>query len=334
MYLGQITGEIEMGGYRLNGFHSCEIKQSVHQIVQAAKIEIPASAIMRNNDKKEAVQVADKIKEGDPITIAFGYDYKNAIQFTGYIRRIDKSIPVVLECEDAVYLFRKTNIKKTFNSSLKEVLNFLVSEVNKVFNAGLSVVENVPVVEVKNFVVNDQSALWALQQLKDWYPMFSIRLKGNRLHAGLLYNANVEKIVKYAINGPANNTINVSELKYNTVTQTVKVIWEITKPDGTIEKKQFGDSNGELVVKKKINGIVDNETLRKMADSEITQRTYIGFKGSFETFLIPEAQPDMIAHIDDPQFNRNGNYYIGTVTKKCDTAGGIRQQLDIDFKLR
>lgn len=333
MYLGQMTGEVKMGGYTLKGFHAVEIKKSVHQLIQTAKLTIPASAIMRNNGKKSRVHVAEKIKDGDPISVSFGYNYKNKTEFTGYIRKIDKKIPVVLEIEDAIYLFRKVNIKKTFNSSLKEVLNFLVAEVNKA-GAGIVLGDNIPTITVKNFIVKDKTALWALQQLKDWYPMLSIRLIGNKLHCGMLYSAKADTKVKYAINGPQCNVVSVDQLQYNTETQTVKVVWEIKKPNGKIEKKEFGDNNAELVITRKYPGSVNDSILEAASKVEMERATYQGFKGSLVAFLFPEIEPDTIIEIIDPQFGRHGNYYIGTVVTTFDTNGGGRRKPEIDFKLR
>lgn len=335
MYLGQMTGEVKLGGYTLNGFHGVDIKKSIHQIVQTCKLVLPASVLMRNNDKMERVKLADKIKEGDAVSVAFGYDYKNKTEFTGYIKSIDRKIPVEVECEDAMYLFRKTNIKKTFNADIKQVLSNICDEVKKAHGLQLKLYSKIPAIQVQNFIVSDKTALWALQQLIDWYPMLSIRLVNDTLYCGLVYSTeDVSAKVNYAISGGNNNTVSTDELKYNTEIKTAKVVWEITKEDGKVEKKQFGDSNGEIVINKKIAGKVSDDVLKKMAENEMTQQTYIGFKGSFTTFLMPCCEPGMIANIDDPQFGRKGNYYIGTVTTTFDTTGGGRRKLEIDIKLK
>ncbi|MBK7097908.1 MAG: hypothetical protein IPH58_05595 [Sphingobacteriales bacterium] len=334
MYLGTMTGEVKMGSYRLKGFHSCEIKKSVHQIIQTAVVEIPASALMHNNDKKERINVADKIKEGDAISISFGYDYKNNNEFAGFIRKIDKKIPITLTCEDAMSLFRKVSIKKTYNCSLKEVLDNLADEVNKAKNAGITVDNEVPDIPVPNFIVDNKSALWVLQQLKDWYPMISIRLNGNRLLCRMLYSAKADHKVKYAINGPRCNTVDVGQLEYITEIKSVKVVLEMTKANGKVVKMEYGDSNAEEVVTRQVKKEMSADVLKQIADCEMIKHSYTGFKGSFTTMLTPYIELDTVASIEDPQFGRNGNVYIGTVVTSFSTTGGGRRNVEIDFKLR
>lgn len=331
-----MTGTVELAGkYVLAGFHSVEIKKSVHQIVQTASLVLPASVVMHNADKKVRTKVTEHIKEGDTVQISFGYNNSNETEFKGYIKRIDRKIPVEIECEDAMYLFRRTNIKQSFSADIKQVLSNLISEVNKAHGVNLKLSGKVPAIKVANFIVKDKTALWAMQQLIDWYPMLSIRLDGDTLLCNLVYSTDdISQHVKYAINGPHCNVISADELKYETERQTAKVVWEITKPDGRIEKKQFGDSNGEIVINKKVAGQVSDEVLRQMAEHEMTAKNYVGFKGSFTTFLFPRSAPGIIASIDDPQFKRSGNYYIGTVITTFDTSGGGRRKLEIDFKLR
>lgn len=339
MYLGQMTCSVDLDKYTLKGFKSVEIKKSVHQIAQTAKLIVPTSVVIRNHDMASRIVLADKIKEGDKINIALGYDGKNNTEFTGFIKTINYKMPLEIECEDEMYLFRNTPLKAVFhNMDIRDVLAKICSEVSKKWSVPFSFFDKMPSITVKNFIANGQSAMWALQQLKDWYPMLGIFLtdiNGQQiLYCGLLYQDLGKPRVKYGLSGSINNTVSIQELKYQTTTKTVKVIWEVRQPDGTIVKKEFGDSGAELVLKKKISGNVSDDVLRAMSQQEMTQKNYVGYTGKFTTFLYPQCDFGTIGNLNDPQFpDRQGNYFIGTVTTKFDTSSGGRREPEIDFKL-
>jgi len=338
MYLGQITGELTIGRYKVKGFHSAEIKHSIHQVIQTAKVVLPLSFVQKNNDKMVPVKLVDKIKEGDKVAVSFGYDNKNKTEFTGYVRDINWAVPVELFLEDELYIWRRTFYSGTFNLNLKGVLNDLADVVKERWGIEYKVYSEVPEIKVQNLVANNKSALWVLQQLIEWYPMLSIRLVdfgGEKyLYCNLKYKSPKTMKVNYAMNGSKCNTASVSELKYNIDRKTVKVIWSITKKDGTIIKKTFGDSAADIIINKKISTEISDDLLQKITDQEMTLKNYAGLRGSFTTFMEPFVEPGVIANMDDPQFHRNGNYYIGTVTTTVDTDNGIKRKLEIDFKLK
>lgn len=101
MYLGALSCKVDFAGkYTIRGINELEVKKSVHSIVNTAKLTLPLSYIMRNKDIKERVKLIDKIKEGDTINIAIGYDGNNKQCFNGYVKRINPKQPLELELED------------------------------------------------------------------------------------------------------------------------------------------------------------------------------------------------------------------------------------------
>lgn len=321
--------------YTLRGVNAIEIKKSVHQIVQTAKVVLPLSLVMRNNELLERISLIDKIKEGDKISLAFGYKGNNLKEFTGYIRNINYKQPVELECEDDMYLFRKTMVQLSFkSSSLTDVLKALIEAVYKAKGVRFKLVDNLPQVTITNLVINNQTALWALQSILDRYPLLSIYLvqeKGvQKLYCGLLYGKNTGT-VKYGLN---RNTVSVDDLKYKKDTTPTKVILETTDAHGKIVKQVFGDVHADNVVKKKLPGVVSESLKKAFAQQAIQQQTYEGYRGNFKTFLKPYMEPGMAAAISDSQFvGREGNYYVGTVTTTFSVSDGGRRQIDIEFKM-
>lgn len=331
MYVKQ-TCNIELAGkYRLRGLHSCEIKKSVHQIVQSTKIELPLSVLFQNNELLERVKLTDKIKEGDSIKIDLGYDGKNRTEFTGYIKKINTKIPLVLECEDEMYLFRKVYFTKNFKkATLKEVLQFIIQKVFNETGLSLELYKNMPQLTVTNFMLNNCNGIEALQGLADTYPMLSsflIDVEGKKvLYCGLIYGFKKAEI-KYKLNA---NTISNDELKYDEKDQAkhrVKIV--NFKPDGTKEEFTYGDKK-DTEVTFTYNSSHSHAELKLLADAELLKRV-TGYRGIIETFLIPNVEPGNIAKIDDGQFNRTGTGYIGTVTTTF--GSGARRKPEIDISL-
>lgn len=331
MYVRQ-TCNIEIAGkYRLRGLHACEITNSVHQIVQNAKIELPLSVVYRNNQLLERIKLIDKIKEGDSITIDLGYNGKNRREFTGFIKRINTKMPLELELEDEMYLFRKCIYKKNFKkSSVKEIIQFLIDGLYNQTGLRLEIYKNMPELTVTNFIIDNANGIEVLQGLTDTYGVFNSYLTtidGKKtLYCGLLYGL-LKNRVKYKIN---RNTISTSDLKYDQKDQAKHRVRIVNiKPDGTKEEFSYGDKKDQEITMY-FSGSHSEAELKQLADVEL-QKKVTGYRGGFETFLIPNVEPGCIADISDHQFNRTGTGYIGTVTTKF--GSGARRNPEIDISL-
>jgi hypothetical protein len=240
MYLGQMTCLITLADrYKLRGVSSIEIKKSVHQIIQTAKVQLPLSVLLRNNDLLERIKLTDKIKEGDKISLAFGYDGDNKTEFTGYIKRINPKQPLELECEDEMYLLRKVNMKKSFKKNdVRDVLQFVVDSVYHEFGIRFKLYNNIPKVTVTNFLINGANGISVLQELGDKYFLASYltEIKGEKvLYCGLTYGLQ-KSSVKHVLN---RNTISIDDLKFQTNDQTYKIEISHQLQNGQVKKYEF-----------------------------------------------------------------------------------------------
>lgn len=331
MYLRQ-TCNIEIAGkYRLRGLHAVEIKKSIHQIIQQAKLELPLSVLFRNNKMLERIKLIDKIKEGDSISIDLGYDGKNRREFTGFIKRINPKMPVEIEIEDELYLLRDVYYKKNFKkNSIKDVLQFLINGLADAKGLKLELYDKMPELTVKNFMINNANGIEVLQGLMDTYPVFKCFLttiNGKKtLYCGLAYGM-INNRVKYELN---RNTISVDDLNYNQTAQEkhrVKIV--NFKTDGTKEEFSYGDKNASEVTFT-FNSSLSHEELKLLADAQL-QKKITGYRGALETFLIPNIEPCDIAVIEDKQYGRNGSGYVGTVVTTM--GSGARRKPEIEISL-
>ncbi|HNP24615.1 MAG TPA: hypothetical protein PKM63_21920 [Panacibacter sp.] len=334
MYLGQLKAKVTIADkYVLNGVHSCEIKRSVHQIVQTAKIELPLSVVMQNYDLRKQINLSGLIKEGDSIKIEAGYDNVTRLEFEGYIKRINYTIPLSIECEDELYLFRKMNFKKSFNDApLKDIIQYIIDELKKQMGLQLEVYKGMPEFPFKNFLMKNGNGIDVLQELKDKYGLNSylISVDGVKtLYVGLMYGYKTTN-VKYVFN---RNTIATSDLKYNGFeNRRYKATIKNFNPDGTTTTLETGDKDGEQTNVYWFGSHTIDE-LRHFAEAQIQMFGMPGYKGSIDTFLTPYVEPGMIANLSDPQFpDRDGNHYVGTVTTTIGSGGG-RRKPEVDFKV-
>jgi hypothetical protein len=331
MYLRQ-TCNIEIAGkYRLRGLHGIEIKKSIHQIIQSAKLELPLSVLKRNNKMLERIRLIDTIKEGDKIKIDLGYNGNNKTEFEGYIKHINTKQPLELEIEDDLYLLRKIILKKSFKSaSVKDVLNYILKELFDKYGERIELYDKMPELTVKNFVMDSCTGIQALQSLVDVYPIFNSYLTtidGKKiLYCGLLYGLQRNR-VKLDLN---RNTLPPDDLKYDVKelqTYYLKIV--NINPDGTKDEYNFGDKKDPEQTFY-FNGTHTKEQLKQLADAQLQQQV-TGYRGGIETFLIPNTQPGDIALITDQQYSREGRGYIGTVTTTF--GSGARRKNEIDISI-
>ncbi len=332
MYVRQSCNIDIAGKYRLRGLHGVEIKKSIHQIIQTARLQLPLSVLKRNNELLERIKLIDTIKTGDKITIDLGYNDNNKREFEGYISRINQKQPLELELEDELYLLRKIYFKKSFKkNSVKDILNYLLSGFFDATGIRVELYANMPELTVTNFVIDNANGVQVLQQLVDVYPIFNSYLTtidGKKiLYCGLQYGLQKNR-TKFELN---RNTVSVDDLKYD-VSEVQQYFVKVVniKPDGTKEEFSFGNKKDQERTMY-YSGDHSQAQLKQLATEEL-QKQVTGYRGGFETFLVPAAQPGDIALLTDKQYGREGRGYIGTVTTTFGT-GGARRKNEIDISL-
>jgi len=91
----KLSYHITIGKYTVAAVDSVTIKKSVEQLVDTAIIVLPGTNI------NKAIEVEDKISEGDDVLIQLGYDDNLVTEFTGYVNTIQTDDGTIkIECED------------------------------------------------------------------------------------------------------------------------------------------------------------------------------------------------------------------------------------------
>jgi hypothetical protein len=324
--------DIRIGEFRFSRANAVTIRKSTSSIGATAVIKMPVSAVIENKGERTGlVEVQHTIKVGDPVSITLGYHTKDrdfeAEEFKGYVRRINPTIPLEVECEDNNFLLRKKNINKSWKSTtLKDVLKEIVS------GTGISLINDLPDIALSPFYLRNTDGAFALQKLADEYGLTIYFLNDGALYAGLAYtrNAGEETLI---INGDEVNVVDADDLKFRKAEDVKLKIKAISfRGDNSKIETELGDEDGTLRTLNFYN--IDNMAeLKEMARQEIDKYKFDGYEGSVECFLIPFIYPGYKVNLTDETFpDRAGSYFVES-TKVTAGDNGIRREIEISIKL-
>ncbi len=304
--------KIQVGSYRIGLLDSVSIKKSVETLADEATITLPGTYI------NHAINIEDKIKEGDEVTIELGYNGSLQTEFKGYLKgvRTDDS-SIVLECEDSIYLFRKDVPNKEYKSiTVKSLLQKIVQQVDASFMVSCDYEFT-----YDKFVVKDATAWDVLKKVQDECKA-NIYFDEKTLHVHPQYSeiANSQPVIyDFAIN------VEKSSLKYRRADERkYQISVEGVKPDGSRIETTIGKPGGEKR-SVKIYGVTDMASLKKRAEEELLLVVYSGFEGNFTGWLIPYCAPSYKISLRDAEYpNKNGDYYVLATEVKFSSSGGER----------
>jgi hypothetical protein len=317
-----IRYKITIGKYALRLVDSVTITKSVENLADTAVIVAPGAYI------NKSLQLEGKVKEGDPVEIRLGYDDDNPpLEFKGYLSSIATDDSAVrLECEDALYLFKKPlKDVEHKNIGVKALLQKLVDEVNAANKkdgaaTGYTVKCDYEFTWEK-FVLYRATAFDVLKKVQD-ETKANIYFSGDVLHVHPQYSepAGSGKPVVYDV---ARN-IEKSSLKYVPLkNKKIEVEVTATLPDGKQKKVSYGVTGG---TKKAVAlGSADEASMKSRAEQEYNLFAYDGYEGSFTGWLVPYVEPGYRATLRDRDYpEKEGTYYVVAVETKLSSAGGER----------
>src|SRR5205085_9261865 len=120
-----MTCDIKIGNFKPFKPNSIKWIRKIDNYSDSATIKVPAICrVKKSGDVYENIQTGLQIKEGMKVEITAGYDDNNKTRFKGFVRRVNFSIPLEIECEGYSYQLRMI---KDFSKSYKvtTVLNIL-----------------------------------------------------------------------------------------------------------------------------------------------------------------------------------------------------------------
>ena len=309
--------DIQVGSYRLGMLDKVEIHKSVEQLADTAVITLPGAQY--NN----ALQVEDKLKCGDGVTIRFGYKETGMeLEFEGWLQRISTDGGNLrLHCEDALFLFRKELPNEVLkNVTLEALLKKVISgcgisvELSCSYSWTYSkfVIENATGYDVLKKVQEESGADIYLDDKLHVHPPGEIVGK--------------ERYYDLAVN------VEKEDLTYRRAEdKKVKVVVKALLPDGTVREIEAGSTGGDKIEIKCPTS--DEASMKARGDLEVKRRTFDGYEGSITGWLIPMCKPaDSVTLKDKDYPYKDGTYFVTSVTTEFSKEGGSRK-IDLGFRL-
>ena len=285
--------------YKVMAVDSINIKKDINNLADTATITLPQFVINKQYN------ITDIIQEGDAISISLGYEETGIEkEFVGFINKIqDKSNLWQIECEDAIFLFKKELENKEYKDiTLEDLLKEVCKQVNSSFK-----VDSKFKYTYDKFIFNDATGVKVLQAVqKD--TKANIYFKDDTLYIRPAYPEYGEKskvvIFDYSTNIQASNLTIKKASDQN-------VYVEITYKDknGKEKKEHLGTTGGD---KKDFIGLSSSEEENKTLTKNIYDSlVYDGYEGDFTAWLVPRVEPEESVEIRDPfNPNRKGIYYV------------------------
>jgi hypothetical protein len=311
---------VKIGDYALRMIDSLSIVKSVENLADTAVIVLPGAHI------NVALQIEDKIKEGDPVEIYLGYDDNVELEFKGFLNSVSTDADSIkLECEDSLYLFKKSLKDKEYSDvSLKGLLEIVIGEVNRQNKAEGTptnyTVECSYEFKWSKFVFFKATAFDVLKKIQD-ETKANIYFKDEVLHIHPQYS---EIFNTGAVIYDFAKNIEKSDLKYMLLkNKKIEVEVNATLPDGKKKKVTYGTPGG---TKKSIElGSADAASMKNRAEQEYNLFAYDGYEGNFTGWLVPTVEPGFKIRLLDSDYpHKNGDYYVVAVDTKFGSSGASR----------
>jgi hypothetical protein len=302
-----INWHITIGNYKLTMLDSVEIVRSVEQLSDTATIVLPGSCF------NKAIEIEQKIRRGNKVTIQLGYNGRFTTEFEGYLESIatdDGSIS--LKCEDPLFTFRvPIQDKELVNPTVTDILNYVLPH-------GFDLKCDYAF-KYDKYVIKDQTSYQVLKKIQE-ETKANIYLKGTVLHVHSKY----QEIFGFAEYSFQEN-IEESDLKYmNADERKLEVTVEGKGRDGKVLRAMVGEKGGD-VLSWKINGISDLDSLYSLANEQLKTLSYTGYSGSFDGWLEPYCDAGYSVLLTDTDYEyKSGKYYVLEVQTKLSASGGER----------
>jgi hypothetical protein len=295
------------------------IDRSVKETGSSAMIVLP-----RNFAKLNDRSIIDLIKHGDKAEIICGYTGTGEVDlFSGYVRKIERSIPLIIHLDDELYPLKRNNhVQIWVNSKLRTILTTVAP--------GYKI--TCPDVLIGKIEANNESSFQMLRKLQNNYGFFT-SIRDGQLNCDFPFDfkgsLNVHQYQLY------NWPVKSHNLTYSSKEEK-KVLVKATSLQSTTGKKisyDAGDkSPGATVIVLNLPGM-SAEDLKRYAESWYSTLCYDGFKGTITGFGTSVTMPGDTLQINDPQEGTSGAYMIESVKTIYDLKAGYYRENRISFKV-
>ena len=315
----RLSAQVEIKGERswsIPYVTEVEINRSTDRLTAEATIKLPKKM-------KWDGQAEIPVRRGDKVTINLGYDDELQHAFSGYVRSVSIKTPIVIHCEDDMFMLKQMPAaKKAYRST---DLTTLLKDQGITHKLNVMGEQNLGAYRVTADTV--ASLLGKLQE-QGIRSFFRYEDGEAVLYSGVIFersDGNVQ-VFKTGVNIISDQ--NLRQQKAEDMRIKVKAI--SLMPDNKKVKVEVGDADGELRTIHTYNK--QEAELKAWAEQEMKRLKRDGLTGSFTTFghrLVDTL--DAIGIIIDGV--KMGVYQINKVRVKYG-AEGFRQEITIGWRIK
>lgn len=335
----RLVSQIKIGDFTFDYVTNLTIQSSWSTFTDTAVIILP-NKFIRNN--QVIIAGTDNLfKRGDVVEINIGYFPKLQRRFTGFLNMLRPESPLVLECEDPMWLLKQINLvsKQFINTTIKEVVDYATAGLDN-----LTIEFDDKDASIGSFEVDNKGFVNAVTVFEVLKKQFGYNIY---FQDGILQVRLLNSILSL------DKTAHVMNTEFNIIEDNL--IFQRDDDVGMVirfESKQKDNSvitlfgfkeNGETVISRtpKSGGIVNSwkvpelseDLIRQLITRNIDKYIWEGFEGGFTTFLEPTIEhSDRIDYIDNRLPEKNGRYLIKTVVTSFGVDGG-RQTVELRNKV-
>lgn len=334
--------EIEIGKIKFygenSGINSVEIDMSVKELTQKAKIVMPL-----NFKDKEGKKVTEVLHTGDKVVIRLGYGNEIEEEFKGYVSKIGVATPLVIECEDASFVFKRQEpINKSWKScTLEEILRYVFKGWE---------VESAQVNLPSGFIIKNATPYEVIRGLKETYG-FAVKIEQDNKTIKCFWAYDHKGFEKHTYvfgtkKDDGKEKLKRRELSPNVVKNDLNFVKKedlklqvtaIAKgKNGKQIKTTIGSKDNDATKRTlHLSGEVkDEKDLKARAEIELKKHSFDGYEGKITGFGIPKVMAaDTIKIIDVDNEQREGEYLVESVKVKYSVSGGFRRECKLSYKI-
>lgn len=333
------NSEITVGNFKFQGVHQVRVRRSIHSAIDMATITVPNKALIkRGNGEPVDANTGDLMKPGDAVRIDLGWNGELVNEFSGFVTRVGKGLPVLLECEGYSYLMRKNiSVSRVLEkTTVKEVLEYAIGKRDgsgKLLKQPKTPIElectvDIPLVGVLMSGANGMQLVEHVKRVTDGNVVVFF-ITPTRLWAGLPYTAYSRGNDPYG-NGtvayrPGYNCIKDGALKLRTNIEPVSVNYY---GKYATKQKVYSESSAKYAAqryKHMLNMVDGKQSLQLLGNERESRYNYSGYDGRITGFLQPFCAPGYAATIKNTDYpEMDGKYMVEAVEVQFGVNGARR----------
>lgn len=326
-----MTSDIQVGKYKVKP-HSVKWRSSVLSIVETCTIALPRVAYMQyvlpeTEDNTITPASENRVpenklvfKEGDPVRVSLGYDGKNKPRFAGFVKRINQTDRLELECEGYSYLLPNVFNKSYASTTIKQILTDLTA------GTAIKIAGKTADVKVTNVRFKNASGLQVLEWMQKELHL-AVYFDFDSIYAGTLYGWQKDT-VKLRL---AWNTVDDKDFKKRKTDKNVRIQLVAKDSRGSVKRTKSDENRYSQTREVKIKAGLEAEIMRQIANDLQSRENYRGYEGSITCLLEPMLQQSSVAGITDNRFpERAGLFFVETIEGSFDSGGG-RQKVTLNY---